>query len=56
VNDTLPVGTTVPDVAATVAVKVTDWLTSGEAGTDPSDIVAPVLLTLSLIVGAVTPL
>ena len=56
VNVTLPEGTTVPDVADTVAVKVTDWFTSGEEGTDPNDIVAPVLFTLSVIVGAVAPL
>ena len=55
VNVTLPVGTTVPDVACTVAVKVTGWFTDGEAGTDPKVVVAAALPTVSvMVVGAAT--
>jgi hypothetical protein len=50
VNVTLPVGTTVPAGAVTVAVKVTAWFTSGEAGEDPSAVSAATLFTVSVTV------
>jgi hypothetical protein len=50
VNVTLPVGTTVPVGAVTVAVKVTAWFTAGEAGADPSAVSAATLFTVSVTV------